>query len=237
MTQAQGSMGTSGRPYCISCVRTPAGVLPYAVTQRDVQIDALWARRQVLAEMGVARGSLVHFTHTYSEEIQFWPYYVATLLMGGTVSNGMPSTFDSYRMEMYMRRLRFQVVFGIAPGTLDGLEQAGHVLSRVFAHVPHLVALPGAYERLVRADLAPPWRAFSLGPCLAVEAPDRSGARYDVGEWDLESRNGRIFLSAAPRRRRDCGFVDLDTGVDGEIGLVKTPHGREPRIFLAVGSP
>lgn len=232
MTQAQGSMGTSGRPYCISCVRTPAGVLPYTVTQRDVQIDAMWARRHVLSEMDVARGSLVHFTHSYSEEIQFWPFYVAALFMGATYANGMPSMFDAYRMEMYMRRFRFQVVFGIAPGTLDGLEQAGHLLPRVFAHVPHLVALPGAYERLLRVDLAP-WRVVSLGPCLVIEAPDRSGARYNVGEWDLESRNGRIFLSASPRRRRDDGFVDLDTGVDGAVELVKTPRGREPRVFLS----
>jgi len=215
----------------IGCARTPAGPLPYYVTWRDIQVDSLWARG-ILSDLGIGAGSLIHLTHNYSEQALFGPYYQAARYLGATFANGMASPYDAYRLEMYLRRFRFQAAIGITEEVLDGLAQARHHLDQIFAKVPVIAALPSAHGRLTEMGFKP-WRLLPLGPLLAVEAPDGSGARYNHGEWQLETRAGRVFLSAAPRRRRDNGFIDLDTGLDGAIEMVATPRGREPRVFTA----
>lgn len=231
MMAQQSTSQNFGSYWGIGCARTPAGALPYFISWRDMEVDSFWAHH-ILSEMGIGAGSLVHFTHNYSEEALLYPYYLATRHLGGTFAHGMATPYDAYRIEMFLRRFRFQAAIGIAPGTLDGLEQAGHQPAKVFAQTPVLAALPGAYERLVAMGFQP-WRLIPLGPLYAFEAPDGSGARYNAGEWNLASRNGRIFLSASARRKRDNGFENLDTGINGTLGMVTTPRGREPRLFLA----
>ncbi|MDR2188072.1 MAG: hypothetical protein LBE62_08475 [Azonexus sp.] len=225
--------GTDSREayWAIGCARTPSEVLPYYVTWRDIDIDIHWARA-ILPELGVTKGSLVHFTHNYSESAMFWPYYQATRHLGAAFANGMASPYDAYRLEMYLRRFHFQACIGVTGKVLEGIAQARHHLDQVFARVPVIAAFPGAHRRLEEIGFKP-WRLLPLGPLFAIEAPDKSGARYNHGEWILASKNGRIFLSASPKRRRDNGFVDLDTGLDGAIEMVSTPRGREPRLFTA----
>lgn len=217
--------------WAIGCARLPTQTLPYYVTWRDMEVDSVWARN-ALVEMGVGAGSLVHFTHNYSESALFWPYYTAMRFLGGTFANGMASPYDAYRMEMYLRRFHLTAAIGLTENVVDALAQAHHHLDRIFAKVKVIAAFPGAYERLEDVGLKP-WRLLSLGPLLAIESPDRSGARYNSAEWQLESRDGRIFLSASPKRIRDNGFVDLDTGINGSLEMVSTANGREPRIFVA----
>jgi hypothetical protein len=215
----------------VCCARIPAGELTHLVTWRDMDVDAFWARRCIIPAMEIAAGSLVHFTHNYSEEYLFWPLYQAVRQVGGTFATGMATPWDAYRIEMYLRRFHLQAAIGIAPATLDGLAQSGLDPIEVIGRARVVAALPGAYERLVAAGLKP-WRIVPLGPACAYEAPDGAGARYNAGEWELESRAGRIFLSASPRRRLDETLVGIDTGVDGIIRTIATPGGSELRLFV-----
>lgn len=214
--------------WAIGCARVPAGVLPYPVSWRDIDADTRWAQ-QLLRAMGIGRGALVHLSHFYSELAQLWPFYQAVRDLGAVLANGMPSGFDAYRLEMYLRRFQLAAAIGIAPDTLNSLEQSGHDLRKLFARTEVLVALPGAWERL-RAIGFKPWRMLPLGPLLAIEPPDGSGARFNNREWQVTNSGGQLQLSAGPQRA--CAFRELETGIAGMVEKVGGDTGPEFRIFV-----
>jgi hypothetical protein len=213
--------------WSIGCARVPAGVLPYPVSWRDLEVDARWTQG-ILRNLGVDRGDLVHISHNYSELGQWYPYYQAVRNLGAVFANGMPTTYDAYRLEMYLRRFKLAAAVGVAADTLTGLEQGGHAPEKVFANAKTLVAMPDALQRLQGLGFKP-WRLLPLGPLFAIAAPDNSGARYDNSEWTVSSRNGELLVSASVQRA--CDFRELATGVRGEVEKVNGPAGPELRIF------
>jgi len=212
----------------IGCVRVPAGALPYPISWRDIEADTRWTQH-LLRGMGIAPGALVHLSHYYSELAQLWPFYQATRDLGAVIANGMPSPFDAYRLEMYLRRFRLTAAIGIAPDTLNSLEQQGHDLQKLFASTAVLAALPGAWERL-RVLGFKPWRLIALGPLLAIEAPDASGARFNNREWQVTGGGDGLRVSAGPQRA--CDFRELETGVAGMVEKVEGAAGPEFRLFV-----
>jgi hypothetical protein len=213
----------------IGCARVPAGALPYPVSWRDIDVDSRWTQ-VILRELGVGRGDFVHISHYYSELGQTWPYYEAARNIGAVFANGMPSLFDAYRLEMYLRRFQLAATIGVATDTLDGLQQGGHDIAKLYAKAGTIVALPGGWERL-RALGFKPWRLLPLGPIFAIEAPDGSGARFDNREWRVDSSNGQLLVSAAPQRA--CDFRALETGVQGTVEKVNGEAGPELRVFVS----
>lgn len=212
----------------IGCVRAPAGVLPYPVSWRDVDVDARWMQRQ-LGEMGVVPGSFVHICHFYADLAQAWPFYQGARNIGAVFANGMPTSYDAYRLEMYLRRFRLQAAIGVTEDTLDGLVQGGHDPAVIYANAAVTAAHPGAWERL-RSFGFRPWRLRALGPLYTVEAPDESGGRFDNREWRVQCEDGRLLLSAA--HQRAARFERLDTGLRGRLESVKTEAGPELRVFV-----
>ncbi|MFZ4603287.1 MAG: hypothetical protein ACOYM8_12610 [Caulobacterales bacterium] len=204
-------------------IRTPHGVIPYPLSHRDIESDTRWALA-VFERMGVCAGKQVLFIGAGAQWGQDWPYQNAAMRIATIASYAENSPFDAYRVEMFTRRFRFHAVLGVSGAILDGLEQAGHDLARVFAHVPVVCAMVEAAPRLLAKGVRC-WRQIDLGATYAFESPDEQGARYDESEWLVESRDGALLISA--RHPRASPFVRLSSGVSGALAA-----GDDRRILL-----
>jgi len=198
-------------------------VVDMPVTWDEIHRDEAWAAG-ILDLIGVKKGDICFYSFLYGQSAQFWPLMKATFDRGARSGSGMPTAWDSYRLETYMRLFKLKMDFGISPATLDGLEAAGHDLARVFSGVDVLVALPGAWERLVLKGFKP-WRITWLGPVLAIDPCDGSGGRYDWTQWTLQADDGEILVSSAPCRT--AKFLRARTGTSGEIRVLD----GEPRFI------
>jgi hypothetical protein len=218
-----------GLPWMICALHRPSGVLPYAVSVRDMQQDERWAGR-VLDWLGVVPGTTSLLIGAAGSWGIFWPYEAAILRRKAVIASAEATYYDAYRTDMFLRQMRFHGVFGITPAVLDGLAATGRDFAALFRTGGLLSALPGAAERLEAAGL-PVWRQVPLGPMFAWEAPVRDGARYDESEWLVESEGGRLWLtSVGPREQK---FERFDTELAGEVRTVTGPDGPERRLFLA----
>ncbi|HET6971877.1 MAG TPA: hypothetical protein VFH92_12170, partial [Phenylobacterium sp.] len=131
-------------------------VVDMPITWDEIERDTAWAAG-MLDELGVGAGDLCFYSFLYGQSAAFWPWLKATFDRDARSGTGMPTAWDSYRLETYLRLLRLKLLCGVSPTTLDGLEAAGHDLAKVFAGAEILVALPGAWERLVAKGFKP-WR-------------------------------------------------------------------------------
>lgn len=197
------------------------------ITWPEIEHDTAWAAG-VLDEMGVGDGDLCFYSFLYGQSAQFWPWMKATFDRGARMGSGMPTAWDAYRLETYLRLFRLKLHFGVSPQLLDGLEAAGHDIAAVFTHAELIAALPGAWERLTSKGFKP-WRVTWLGPILAVDPCDGTGGRFDAADWRLESHDGEILVSSRPGRTA-C-FDAARTGVRGEIRSVD----GTPRFFGSGG--
>lgn len=214
----------------IGCVRTAQGPLPYRFSWRDAEVDTHWMAG-CLRELGIGRGNLIHITHPYAEVVQFWSIYHGARELGAVYANGMPTPFDAYRLEMYSRRLQLTAVIGTTMQTLDGLQQGGHDLEKVFGRMQMRIALPDAAARLRELGLET-GNLIKMGPFVAIEAEPGEGARFDNREWQVEAIDGELHVTSAPPRASQ--FERFATGVKGHIEKVQTRLGPEWRIFAGV---
>ena len=198
-------------------------VVDMPITWPEIERDTAWAAA-MLDKLGVGAGDFCFYAFLYGQSAQFWPWMKATFDRGARSGSGMPTAWDSYRHETFLRLFRLKLVFGISADNLNGLEAAGHDIGKVYAGSELLAALPGAWERLVAAGFRP-WRITWLGPLLAVDPCDGGGGRFDAGEWRLEAEGGEILVSSRPGRT--ATFDRARTGVRGEIRTVD----GEPRVF------
>ena len=198
-------------------------VVDMPITWAEMDSDIAWAA-QMLDEMGVGRGDLCFYAFLYGQSSQFWPWMKATYDRGGRLGSGMPTAWDAYRHETFLRLMKIKLMCGVSAGNLDGMEAAGHDIAKVYARAERLVALPGAWERLTACGFKP-WRMTWLGPILAVDPCDGTGGRFDSASWTLESQNGEILVSSKPGRT--ARFDRARTGARGEIRTV----GGQTRYF------
>jgi hypothetical protein len=211
----------------VGCVRTEGATLPYHFSWRDADVDTRWMMT-CLKPFGIERGSLIHITQSYSEFVQFWPIYEAARNLGAVYANGMATSFDAYRLEMYLRRFRLTAVIGITVPTLDGLQQGGHDIEKLFGGVPVLMALPDAAARLREFGFKVA-TLLKVGPFMAIEAAPGEGGRFDNREWSVDAIDGELHVTSAPARSEQ--FDRLAVGVKGSVERVTTPLGPEWRIF------
>ena len=203
----------------------PEGIVPITYTWAEIERDTAWAAL-MLEEMGVGADSFCFFSTVVSLAGQFWPWHSAVFHSGGRFANGMPTSWDAYRLEMYLRLFNLKLVFALTSDVLDGIEAMKKSLSDVFGKAEIITALPGAHERLTAAGFKP-WRVSWLGPIFALDPCDGTGGRFDNAQWTLESDNGQILISS--KEGRTTPFVRTPTGVRGEMRSV----GGEPRLFVA----
>lgn len=194
---------------------TGATVLPYPLSRRDMEADTQWAH-SVLERAGLGPGRQVLFIGSGAQWAQDWPYQNAAMRLGGVASYAESSPFDAYRVEMFTRRFPIHTVLGLSGNVLDGLEQSGHDIAKVFGGVHAIFAFPDARKRLVQKGVKS-WTQLDLGIGYAFSPPEENEAVLDNTEWLAESLNGGLSLSA--RNSRASPFVRFKPGVLAEVNL------------------
>ena len=191
----------------------------FEVSWDDWQRDTAWARA-LLAEHGVGgsvgvgggggrRGGLV-IVGGMAESPWFDPFETAARQLGAPYSIGEIYAFEAFRTGLYARGLPITMLFGIDRTVAEGL---GDTLAEVVARVPVIVARPDAAGLLTAAG-ARPFIVTRVGPALAVECPQRSGAHLNGAEWTLAERAGELFISTAGPRAHQVN--------DAAVGLAGT---------------
>jgi hypothetical protein len=198
-------------------------VVDMPITWPEMDQDIAWAAA-MQDEMGLGAEDFCFYSFLYGQSAQFWPWMKAGFDRGARAGSGMPTAWDSYRLETFLRLFKLKLVFGISPQTLDGLEAAGHDIGKVFSTSELLAALPGAHERLTAKGFKP-WRITWLGPILAVDPCDGTGGRFDTSQWTLDAENGEILVSSKPGRT-----ARFDRARTGTRGRIETVDGQ-PRLF------
>jgi hypothetical protein len=168
----------------------------------DWQRDTAWARAMLAGHgagpvkgEGEVGGGLI-IVAGMAESPWFDPFETAARELGVPYSIGEIYAFEAFRTGMYARRLPVTMIFGIDRTVAEGL---GDELAEVVARVPVIVARPDAAGLLTEAGGAP-FIVTRVGPAVAVECPQRSGAHLNSAEWTLSERGGELFLSTAGPR-------------------------------------
>ncbi len=186
--------------------------VPWRITHEEMGRD-IDAATKALTELDVA-GKRVLWCSMLSQAGQFWPYICGSYLAGARLSCADATAGEAARVGMFLRLMEYDALFGVTDAILDGFDEMGRRYDEVFADVRTVGALPGAYERLTDAGVAPT-RFVLCGPAVAIgRAPDLP-ALVTSEEWELAAENGRVCVSA--RRTRGQEFVRTPTGVCGEI--------------------
>jgi hypothetical protein len=110
-------------------------------------------------------------------------------------------------------------------------EGLGDELAEVVAKVPAIVARPDAAGLLAEAG-ARPFILTRVGPAIAVECPQRSGAHINDAEWTLTERGGELLISTAGSRAHQV--TEAATGLAGSVTTGPCGCGRNgQRVTIA----
>lgn len=192
-----------------------ADQVPYEISLRDVEADALWAEA-MLGRLGIGAGDTVLLGYQSSQGAQWWPWLKALHRRHAAYAPAMPSPYDGPRWGMYMRRFKLRAAFGINGHVLQALDSAGEDTRELMGRSGTLVAEADALP-LLREWGFEPWRLLNLGPTMALLPAAEAGAVYNAAEWLLESLDGDIVISSQPGRR--CQIKRLPTGLRGRVEL------------------
>lgn len=215
-----------GRYFSADGERVP---LPYSMMELERQ--RRFALR-VLSTFHFHPGVNIMFTALMDEGAHFLGVERAIMSYGMVVASADSSLYDANRVESIARRFPLAAVFGVTPGTLDGLKNFGHSAEKVFAGMP-VWARPGAYEALralpsIQASQV--LRVMEVGPALGLECSEGVGVHVDRFEWDVESEDGEVLISS--RLERCDVFERLRTGVKGHVVHGTCACGNpDPRII------
>ena len=206
----------------------------FEISWDDQRRDTAWARAMladlgVIAEKGAGEegGGLV-IVCGMAESPWFDPFETAAREMGVPYSTGEIASFEAFRTGMYARRLPITMVFGINQTVAEGL---GDELAEVVAKVPAIVARPDAAGPLAEAG-ARPFLLTRIGPAIAVECSQRSGAHINDAEWTLTERGGELFVSTAGPRAHQV--TEAATGLAGGVTAGPCGCGRDgQRVIVA----
>jgi hypothetical protein len=163
-----------------------------------------------------------------AESPWFDPFETAARELGAPYSTGEIASFEAFRTGMYARRLPITMIFGINQTVAEGL---GDELAEVVAKVPAIVARPDAAGLLAEAG-ARPFILTRVGPAIAVECPQRSGAHINDAEWTLTERGGELSVSTAGPRAHQV--TEAATGLAGSVTAGPCGCGRDgQRVTIA----
>jgi hypothetical protein len=190
------------------------GPVDWEISHDEIQRDIAGATRR-LEDLGVGGGDRVLFCSCLAEAGSFWPFLVAAMVRGAQLSCADGTRADAMRVAMFTRDLEYRAVLGISTEVLDGLDDLGLDYAATLGSVPVIGARPGAYERLVDAELSP-HRFVLVGPAVAVGTEPGGPAALDPDEWELATdADGRVTVTSM--RPRATTFTATPTRVRGTV--------------------
>ncbi|WP_433461894.1 hypothetical protein [Spirillospora sp. CA-128828] len=210
-------------------VKRPDGVAEYEVTWDDLARDAAWTQERLQA-LGLERGHCALVSFSGHEGAWFQPVIEALRNLGATYGTAEAMGWDHARTRVFHRELDLHALLGLSADTLEALS--GQVMiGDLFHDTPVILVRPGAAERLraagVRAGIIAP-----LGPALAIECAERSGAHVNRSEWHVSERDG-VLAVAAVREKRGTGLDEIVLDTRGRVLTERCGCGSDdPRVVL-----
>ncbi|MFV2177743.1 hypothetical protein ACFHW2_28910 [Actinomadura sp. LOL_016] len=190
-------------------VKAAKGAAEYEVTWDDLARDAAWAKERLQA-LGLDRGHHALLSFLAYEGPWFQPVIEALRGLGVVYGTAEAMGWDQVRTQLFHRELDLRALVGLSGETVEALS--GQVMiGDFFRDTTVILARPGAAKRL-RAAGVPAGIIAPLGPALAVECAERSGAHVNGAEWNVLERDGVLAVSAASEKRATGkGEIVLDT--------------------------
>jgi hypothetical protein len=218
------------RPGLAYIVRFPGahGTHDAELTWTELARDTAWVTERLRGH-GLAAGQRALLTASGFEG--FWGRSVIGALGALHVPYGIAEAmgWDHRRTSVFHRELHPHAVIGLSAETLEGLSGTTDV-GEMFRATPVVLARPAAVSLLRRLGVAA--CAFApLGPALALECPERSGAHVNAAEWRVGDRDGELFIAAGERRASALARTPL--GVRGRVVTGTCGCGSEdPRVLF-----
>jgi hypothetical protein len=210
----------------------------FEISWDDWQRDTAWARAMLAGlgavadgahQDGASQGGGLVVVCGMPEAPWFDPFETAARQLRAPFSIGEIHSFEAFRTGMYARRLPITMIFGINRTVAEGL---GDELAEVVARVPVIVARPDVAGLLAEAG-AQPFILTRVGPAIAVECPQRSGAHLNGAEWTLTERGGELFISTAGPRAHQV--TEAVTGLAGTVTAGSCACGRSGQRIAVTG--
>ncbi|MBG0857162.1 hypothetical protein I2W78_36270 [Streptomyces spinoverrucosus] len=223
------------RPELAYLVRVPtaAGVREVELTWAELARDTEWVTAR-LREHGLAAGRRALLTASGFEG--FWGHAVIGALRSLKVTYGIAEAmgWDHRRTSVFHRELRPHAVIGLSAETLEGLSGAADV-GEMFRSTPVVLARPAALP-VLRGVGVPACLFSAVGPALAIECPERSGAHVNAAEWRVGERDGELCVAAGERRTSPLPETRL--GIPGRVVADRCACGSEdPRVLFTDAGP
>nr|BFE38932.1 hypothetical protein GCM10010200_111830 [Actinomadura rugatobispora] len=210
-------------------VSRPDGITEYEVTWDDLARDAAWTQERLRA-LGLERGHHALITFSGHEGVWFQPVIEALRDLGVTYGTAEAMGWDHTRTRVFQRELELRAVLGLSADTLEALSGQA-MIGDLFRGTPVVLARPGAAERLREAGV-PAGIMAPLGPALAVECAERSGAHVNGAAWEVVERDGALAVAAASERRA-TGRQEIALDVVGRVLTDRCACGSDdPRVIF-----
>jgi hypothetical protein len=184
------------------------GLVDLEIGWPEHERDVRWAA-QVLSVWGLTSADHVLYTLPNCEGPWSSSLIQAIRELGATYSNAEPYGWDARRCSTFLRLLDIKAVVGLSVETVTTLQEQEHL--ELLSQVPLIWARPEALEPLREAGLAP--AAFVMvGPALALECPERSGAHLDPAEWTVADGPDGLVLSTVGERLHTATAIRIGPG-------------------------
>ncbi|MER5219839.1 hypothetical protein [Streptomyces flaveus] len=219
------------RPDLAYIVRFPTadGIQETKLTWAEIDRDTAWATAALRGHQ-LAAGQRALLTASGFEG--FWGRSVIGALRALKVTYGIAEAmgWDHRRTAVFHRELKPHAVIGLSAETLEGLS-GGADIGEMFRATQVVLARPAAVPLLRRAGV-PAALMTTVGPALALECPERSGAHVNGAEWRVGEQDGGLFIAAG--EGRGSGLPETLLGIAGQVVTGRCGCGSEdPRVLLA----
>lgn len=223
---------TLDRPELAYLLRFPTaddGMRDLELTWAELARDTEWATAR-LREHGLVAGQRALLTASGFEG--FWGLTVIGALRTLKVPYGIAEAmgWDHRRTAVFHRELTPHAVIGLSAETLEGLAGTADI-GEMFRSTPVVLARPAAVP-LLRAVGVAASVISAVGPALALECPERSGAHVNAAEWRFGERDGQLTVAAGEGRTSPLPETPL--GITGRVVAGRCGCGSDdPRVLLA----
>jgi hypothetical protein len=219
------------RPPLAYVVRFPAatGTVDTELTWAELARDTAWVSDRLRGH-GLAAGQRALLTTSGFEG--FWCHSVIGALRGLKVTYGIAEAmgWDHRRTSVFHRELEPHAVIGLSAETLEGLSGTADI-GEMFRTTSVVLARPAAVP-VLRAAGVGAFLIAPVGPALALECPERSGAHVNAAEWRVGERDGELFVAAGEGRASVLPETPL--GLPGRVETGRCGCGSEdPRVSFA----
>ena len=226
-TTAAGATLPRPRQWCVGRYDVAGKPVYFEMSWNDWERDTAWARA-MLTDHGVGADSGAVMITGMPEAPWFDPFETASRQLGAPFSIGEIYSFEAFRTGLYARGLPITLLFGMDRTVAEGL---GDALAEIVAKVRVIVARPDAVRTLTEAG-ARPFVVTRIGPAVAVECPQRSGAHMNDAEWTLSERDGELVISTTGPRAHQV--AEAPTGLAGTLAEGRCRCGRSgQRVTVA----